>query len=272
MATLNWDILEDRCRIPYSDKKEICLVLGSTGLYYPGVRVENISFPLSVEAVQAAIFACLSEGDTPVELILPESGYPDEHPDNPDMSHGNLNDCLDPDDKAANLYSNTGSTIPYWCRQFDLQCKIYKDLEMLNPAPVFKTKEEKIDMSRLQQLIERCVIPYSSFPVAAMLITDNGIYSGVNIEMADWQKGLCAERVAIAKALACGARSLREIHIHAPESDYVSPCGACRQVMMEQMGDGAMLMHHNAAERSRLSVVDLLPYQFKAGRLSRSKS
>lgn len=272
MAMLNWNILQNRCHTPYSDKMETCLVMGASGLYYPGVRVENISFPLSVEAVQAAIFSCLSEGDTPVELILPDSGYPAAHTDNPDISQVSINNCLDPNEKDATRHINTDSTIPYWCRQFDLQCKTCKDLEALNPIPVFQTREKLIDINRLHQLIERCVIPYSSFPVVAMLITDNGIYSGVNIEMADWQKGLCAERVAMAKAIACGARSLREIHVHAPESDYVSPCGACRQVMMEQMRDGTMFLYHGDTERSRLSVVDLLPYQFKAGRLTHSKS
>ena len=235
MKNESWEMLESRCHTPYSGKTDTCFVKGDSGILYPGIRVENVSFPLTVDAVQSAVFSCLSEGDSPRTLILPES-------------------C-------------SSQILRYWCETYNLQCLVREQPMQEHGEEVFLTSETLTNIDRLKELAERCVIPYSSFPVTALLRADNGIFSGVNIETADWQKGLCAERVAIAKARASGARSFPEIHVYAPQSDYVSPCGACRQVLMEHMEDGVMYLHHNDTECSRLRVSDLLPYQFKASNL-----
>jgi homotetrameric cytidine deaminase len=239
---MNWQELHSRCYSPYSDRNDVCVALGKSGILYPGVRVENISFPLSIDSVQAALYSCLSEGDTPRELILPE-------------------------DPGAIVDSEP--ELRFWCELFALEITRHGQPNGRHPAVFFQTSENRSGLQRLMELTERCIIPYSLFPVTALLTTDCGVFSGANIEVRDWQKGLCAERVAIAKARAAGAVSFREIHVYAPHSDYVSPCGACRQVLNELMADGAMYLHHNETETSRLTISDLLPYQFKAGRLGK---
>ncbi|TVQ71393.1 MAG: cytidine deaminase [Balneolaceae bacterium] len=270
MNNLTWEVLESRCYTPYSGKTDICIIRGESETLYPGIRVENVSFPLSIDAVQSAVFSCLSEGDSPRTLILPVPHIA-KRGDGGRTRETKKTYETDSDRKLKN-----GGGVPdpchnqmvrYWCDVYDLPCIVREQPAHENCEQLFMTGEAVTDIDRLKKLTERCVIPYSSFPVTALLRADNGIFSGVNIETTDWQKGLCAERVAIAKAKASGAGTFQEIHVYAPQSDYVSPCGACRQVLMEHMPDGVMYLHHSDTECSRLSVSDLLPYQFKAGNL-----
>ncbi|XP_040319349.1 cytidine deaminase isoform X1 [Herpailurus yagouaroundi] len=77
--------------------------------------------------------------------------------------------------------------------------------------------------------------PYSHFPVGAALLTRDGrIFSGCNIENVCYPMGVCAERTAIQKAISEGHREFRAIAISSDlQDDFISPCGACRQVMRE---------------------------------------
>lgn len=80
--------------------------------------------------------------------------------------------------------------------------------------------------------------PYSSFKVSAMLVGKSGkVYSGVNIENASYTPTNCAERTAFFKAVSEGEKEFERIVIVGGQdgliSDYTSPCGVCRQVMME---------------------------------------
>lgn len=266
MHNINWSKLLFRSYVPYSGIKQACIIIGKTGTYYPGVRVENISFPLTIEAVQAAVFACLSEGDSPDALLLPETGTPPATPESV-----NKNSAAELSDQQKFVACGT-APVSFWCEQFGMSCETLASNHSFERNRFFRTDETRNSVYRLDELTCRCIIPHSSFPVAALLITDAGIFSGVNIEVSDWQKGLCAERTAIAKALASGAREFHDIHVYAPKSDYVSPCGACRQVLLEHMSNGTMLLHHNEFELSRLKVSELLPYQLKAQHLSRINS
>lgn len=255
MEKLSWDILLSRSYVPYSGIQMACLVKGKSGVYYPGVRVENISFPLTIDAHQAAIYSCLSEADQPDELIIPDSG-----------SEYRFKNSFDK--KSNALSSQFDTNCKDWCKWFGISCTIQERLDWVEVASLFKSNEKKPEFKRLMDLTDRCIIPYSSFPVSVLAETDMGCFSGVNIEIADWQRGLCSERVAMAKARASGAKTIHMMHIYAPESDFVSPCGACRQVMSELMKDSILILHHNHFERSRFTVGELLPYQFMAGKLN----
>ncbi len=86
---------------------------------------------------------------------------------------------------------------------------------------------------------ENCYTPYSNFNVGAALLGTNGkIYQGCNIENASFTPTNCAERTAFFKAVSEGQRTFSAIAIvgnksDATEGEYCSPCGVCRQVMME---------------------------------------
>ena len=104
--------------------------------------------------------------------------------------------------------------------------------------------------------------PYSDFAVGAALLTADGkIYQGANIENASYGATICAERVAITKAVYEGAREFRAIAIYANAKVPPYPCGICLQVMSEFCGDIPVLL---ATEESRVSYLlsELLPHPF----------
>lgn len=112
---------------------------------------------------------------------------------------------------------------------------------------------------------ERAHAPYSHFPVGAALEADDGrIYSGCNIESASYGLTMCAERVAIFTALAAGARPIRLavtcLKGDPSEPTSLTPCGACRQVMLDHMDPDAMVTIDGVGE---LTVEELLPKGFR---------
>lgn len=259
MKIITWELLQSYCYVPYSGISEFCMIRGKSGVHYPGVRVENISFPLSTNAVQNAIFSCISEGDIPELLLLPE-------PEITATEHGSHQQTR-ASGKRAPVPENA---LHYWCEQFKISREVVSSAGLPDTDHTFRTSEPEPGLDRLKELTSRCKIPHSNFPVTALLQTDAGTFSGVNIEDPDWQKGLCAERVAMCKAIAAGANSFFEMHVYAPKSDFVSPCGACRQFLSEHMNNGTIQLYHNDSESTRFNVSALLPYQFVASDLKKT--
>lgn len=105
---------------------------------------------------------------------------------------------------------------------------------------------------------------YSDFPVgAAVLCADGRVFEGCNIENASFGLTICAERVALFSAVAAGCRQIDAIAIAGPGAEPLSPCGACRQVMLELAGEAEVIMAGETERRTR-SVQDLLPDAFGA--------
>ncbi|XP_074969866.1 cytidine deaminase isoform X2 [Phalacrocorax aristotelis] len=90
-------------------------------------------------------------------------------------------------------------------------------------------------LRRSQEAKNCAYCPYSRFPVGAALLTAGGeIFSGCNVENACYSLGMCAERAAIQKAISEGHTSFRAMAITSDMRDhFITPCGACRQVMRE---------------------------------------
>lgn len=221
-------LLAQRSYVPYSGKPGACVVESESGRFFPGVRIENISFPLTIPAVQCGLYACISEG---------------EHP--------------------CNLYSSdSNSAIEYWQKEYDL------DIFELDRAGEKECSEIIIAPAEisalLMNLLDQSVTIHSNFPVSVVLETGQGYITGVNIESNAWELGLCAERVAIAKAIAYGISGIKVMHIHAPRGEYSSPCGACRQVILEHLPRHPIFLHHPDGSTSRHFSSDLLPYSFKS--------
>ena len=111
---------------------------------------------------------------------------------------------------------------------------------------------------------ENAYVPYSHFPIGAVLVTDEGkIYTGVNIENARFGLTNCGERTAIFKAVSEGERSFKELIIYGQTEKPVSPCGACRQVMAEFF-EPDLPVTLVAKDKSTvvMTVKELLPYSF----------
>ncbi|NXX51789.1 CDD deaminase, partial [Tricholaema leucomelas] len=90
-------------------------------------------------------------------------------------------------------------------------------------------------LRRSQEAKNSAYCPYSRFPVGAALLTASGeIFSGCNVENACHSLGVCAERTAIHKAISEGHTSFKAMAISSNMGeDFITPCGACRQVMRE---------------------------------------
>lgn len=125
-----------------------------------------------------------------------------------------------------------------------------------------------------QQLIEAACkaakasySPYSNFAVgAALLFADGTIVTGTNIENASYGLALCAETVAVAKAMEAGRRGgLEAVAVTGPAAAPITPCGRCRQVLNELAGLGAtdpLVLCVGENETHRVTLSKLLPLAF----------
>ena len=105
--------------------------------------------------------------------------------------------------------------------------------------------------------------PYSRFKVGAALETSDGtIVTGCNVENATYGLTVCAERVALLKALSEGHRRFRRLAVVAATAEPAPPCGACRQLLWEYAGDIEVLLASLRRETARLHLADLLPLPF----------
>ena len=110
---------------------------------------------------------------------------------------------------------------------------------------------------------EKAYAPYSNFKVgAALLCEDGSVYTGCNIENASYSATICAERVAINKAVTEGKTRFKAIVITGGE-DYCYPCGVCRQVMSEFAGeDFKIILAKNENETKVYKLSELFPESF----------
>jgi cytidine deaminase len=108
--------------------------------------------------------------------------------------------------------------------------------------------------------------PFSSFQVGAAILTADGrVYTGCNIEHSVYSLTMCAERVAIFKAVSEGARGFLKIAIVADSESVTPPCGCCRQSLWEFAGPGTKIILANLEEAvRRFDLEALLPLPFDA--------
>lgn len=110
---------------------------------------------------------------------------------------------------------------------------------------------------------ERALADYSGFKVGAALETDAGvIVTGCNIENATYGLTLCAERVAMFKALSEGHRAFRVIVVVADTERPTPPCGPCRQILWEFAGDVEVVLANLQTIVARHRMSELLPHPF----------
>lgn len=109
------------------------------------------------------------------------------------------------------------------------------------------------------------VAPFSHFRVGAALESVDGrIFTGCNVENATYGLTMCAERVAIFKALSEGARQFSRLAVVADTEQLITPCGACRQIIWEFCGDVAVVLANEQGQSEVVRMRDLLPRAFDA--------
>ena len=111
----------------------------------------------------------------------------------------------------------------------------------------------------------RSVAPFSNFLVGAALETDDGkVFTGCNVESASYGLTVCAERVAIWKALSEGERDFANLIIVADTESLTPPCGTCRQIIWEFCKHARIVLANLRGQRQEVSISDLLPRAFDA--------
>jgi cytidine deaminase len=133
------------------------------------------------------------------------------------------------------------------------------------------TQQEKqalVDLANTAR--QRAYVPYSNYPVGSSLRTKTGrIYTGVNVENAAYPQTMCAERVAIFKAVSEGEKEFEVITVVTDNGG--SPCGGCRQVMAEFGLDTIVLLADGSGRIVReITVKELLPEAFTPNHLGKS--
>jgi cytidine deaminase len=109
---------------------------------------------------------------------------------------------------------------------------------------------------------ERAHAPYSGFTVGAAALDEEGrIHRGCNVENASYGLSVCAERHAVATVIAAGGDRIVALAVVTDTVPPSSPCGACRQVLVE-FGDFPVILANPAGERALTTVSDLLPDAF----------
>jgi cytidine deaminase len=107
--------------------------------------------------------------------------------------------------------------------------------------------------------------PFSKFKVGAALETADGtVVTGCNVENATYGLTMCAERVAMFKAISEGHRTFTRIAVVADTDAPTPPCGSCRQILWEFGGDLEVIMGNTRRETARWRLKDLLPLPFDA--------
>lgn len=111
--------------------------------------------------------------------------------------------------------------------------------------------------------------PYSKFAVGSSVLTKSGkIFVGANIENASYPAGICAERVALSKAISEGEKDFDTICITCSNPDaYAYPCGACRQFLSEFSYDMDVVIAKNVEDYKVFKLNELLPHMFDKNNL-----
>ena len=118
------------------------------------------------------------------------------------------------------------------------------------------------------QVRERAHAPFSKFKVGAALLGEDGqVYTGCNVENATYGLTVCAERVAVFKAVSEGVRKFRRIVVAADTNVLTPPCGACRQILWEFCGDIEVILTNLQGKTESLRLKDLFPRPFDASLL-----
>jgi cytidine deaminase len=107
--------------------------------------------------------------------------------------------------------------------------------------------------------------PYSNFKVGAALEDSEGrIHTGCNVENATFGLGICAERVAVFKAVSEGAKGFQRIAVVADTDTLTPPCGACRQILWEFCGDVELVLSNLTGKSETMRLSAIFPRAFDA--------
>ena len=115
-----------------------------------------------------------------------------------------------------------------------------------------------------KEAMSKAYVPYSNYPVGALIVTDNGnTYSGCNVENASFPLGNCAEASAIASMVIGGEKKIKKIYVMTKNDQGGIPCGGCRQRIREFSDENTqIIMCSPDGVQQRINLSELLPNSF----------
>jgi len=111
-----------------------------------------------------------------------------------------------------------------------------------------ETPDPETLLERANEALDAAYVPYSEYPVGVALLTADGeVFTGCNIENANYSNALHAEEVAVGNAVRAGHRSIAAVAVTSTEGDSLTPCGMCRQTLAE-FGDEDVPVYCDAGD------------------------
>jgi cytidine deaminase len=275
--------LARRAYVPFSRAPVGAVALVADGRLVPGVRVESASFSLTLPALRAAHAAAVACGvaSEVVAFALSRAARADEVAFLAELPEAPFRRV------ASGVYARadaSGADLP-------------RPVAVLDPTePPASTPAEGV--ARARALAEaRAYVPASAYPVGALVEVQGvqghdagALVPGVNVEHADWTRTLCAERTALALALALGALhpplrhaadegneedeaeggAARALYLACARDPEGTPCGACRQWLTELAPEAVLWMHRLGPDPASARPADLLPGSFRGNAIPRA--
>ena len=120
-----------------------------------------------------------------------------------------------------------------------------------------------------QKARDNAYAPYSGLSVGAAVLTEKGIFTGVNVENASYGLSMCAERTAVFTAVAAGAKTIQAVAVAGGNPEPLPPCGACRQVLAEFNPKMECLLIGASGKTQQFNLSELLSHPFLSSHLNK---
>jgi len=246
-------LIAERSYSPYTGRKEGVVVLLEDGSMVPGARVENASFQLTIPPLLNAFTTLFALQRLDFSIVVSSVAFTEAELAYTSAINGYAWELV-----APNVLMVAGAHHPEPTSFVDITSKV---------GPI--TPEAGIERARVAA--ERAYIPESDFPVGCAIQLENGlVISAANVEHTDWSQVICAERNALSAAVAFGLGEAKELFVSCPKLPGGTPCGACRQVIVELAPRATVWMDLGRSEPQAMKATDLLPGHFTGDVLKRA--
>ena len=235
-----------RAWVPYTEQPRAAVLLLADGTWVPGVRVESASFSLTLGALLNAYTTAVALGRP--EVVAAVTSTPLTPEEQTYLAGLPLPSLSLPGPDAA-LFGTTPNALP------DVADRLvpFVTVDIADPADGIR---------QARAIADGAYVPASQFPVGCLLISADGrAVPGVNVEHDDWGRILCAERNALGTALTYGLTPAA-LYLSCPNDPTGSPCGACRQLLVEHAASAALWMDRSDAPPEQTTPAALLPNSF----------
>ncbi|CAN5537553.1 hypothetical protein BH23BAC4_BH23BAC4_14340 [soil metagenome] len=228
---------------PYSGRAAGAALLLSSGEWIPGARVENASYPLTIPASVAAYCGARALGRSDFAALATSDDFPAGEAEALASAMGFSEVRV-----SEGVLIGDGEMPSFSSR-----------LDAVFQAP----DSESAGIARAREAARHAFVPASDFPVGCVVVDAAGrAVAGCNVEHDDWTRGLCGERVALAIAQSFGLGPITRAYLTCIKDPKGTPCGACRQVIAEQMPDAVIVIDRGGSAVEHTDAAQLLPGSF----------